>query len=272
MSFSRSVVVTILLGQLAGCGDPGPLTITGVEAKALRADEWGSGSTVSVVLEFRNRGAEAVHLGYDSVLAAAPDGEQTSLRAFRKLLNDASRLAQSPQEFERRLAPLARIGVDKRVLEDIRRDELEIAPGQRLEKTFPFRFARAPTSVSVELRYHDNATDRFFRTATDVKVNAPLPVAGGEAGGGPVRIYAPVAGAVLDAGIRHKLEYELQAGTRGHHVHLYVDDIEVAILRELKGSHLLPKLKPGRGEICVKAVNAKHVPIGVESCIHVSVR
>lgn len=87
-----------------------------------------------------------------------------------------------------------------------------------------------------------------------------------------MRIHAPVAGAFLDAKTRHKLEYEIKPSAGGHHVHVYVDDIEVAILRQLKGSYDLPKLKLGRSEICVKVVNAKHVPIGVESCIHVNVR
>lgn len=86
-----------------------------------------------------------------------------------------------------------------------------------------------------------------------------------------VRIHAPAAGALLDGETRHALEYEIKPGAGSHHVHLYVDDIEVAILRRLKGSHLL-ELKRGPHEICVKAVNAKHVPIGAESCIHVSVR
>ena len=101
---------------------------------------------------------------------------------------------------------------------------------------------------------------------------APWPATGEDARSEPVRIHAPAAGAFLDAKTHHRLAYEIKPGTGGHHVHVYVDDIEVAILRQLKGSYLLPRLKPGRREICVKVVNAKHVPTGVESCVHVSVR
>jgi hypothetical protein len=85
------------------------------------------------------------------------------------------------------------------------------------------------------------------------------------------KITSPADGAKLDAKALNKIEYEVDPGPRGDHVHLYVDDKEAAILRKLSGTHTLPEtLPPGQHTICIKVVNKGHVPIGVEKCIKVS--
>jgi hypothetical protein len=86
-----------------------------------------------------------------------------------------------------------------------------------------------------------------------------------------VRITAPHDGAALNRKQRLEVTYEARRGAKGHHVHLYVDGEEVAILRRLKGKHSLDALLPGERVICIKAVNRAHVPIGVEQCIRVKV-
>ena len=94
------------------------------------------------------------------------------------------------------------------------------------------------------------------------------PAASGEA---HVKIASPVAGAKLDAMAQTKLVYEAVPGPNGDHVHVYVDNKEVGILRQLKGSYTLETLSPGTRNICVKIVNKAHVPIGVEQCVKVTV-
>ncbi|MBI3093681.1 MAG: hypothetical protein HYY97_02315 [Rhodocyclales bacterium] len=88
---------------------------------------------------------------------------------------------------------------------------------------------------------------------------------------GAVKILAPADGARLDALEQNRIAYEVVPGTRGDHVHLYVDGREAAILRQLKGNHTLDTLAPGSRELCVKVVNKAHVPIGVEQCVKVKV-
>jgi len=88
---------------------------------------------------------------------------------------------------------------------------------------------------------------------------------------GSVNIQSPANGATLDALEENRLVYEVVPGPRGDHVHLYVDNQEVAILRKLKGSYLLDSLATGKRTICVKVVNKAHVPIGLEKCIQVTV-
>lgn len=94
------------------------------------------------------------------------------------------------------------------------------------------------------------------------------PAAPGEAN---VKITSPAAGAKLDAMAQTKLVYEVVPGPNGDHVHVYVDNKEVGILRQLKGSYPLETLAPGARNICVKVVNKAHVPIGVEQCVKVDV-
>jgi hypothetical protein len=87
-----------------------------------------------------------------------------------------------------------------------------------------------------------------------------------------VRIDAPRAGETLSSTAAHQLVYEVQPGPRGDHVHVYVDDQEVGILRALEGSYELASLSPGMHEICVKVVNRGHVPIGVDGCVTANVQ
>lgn len=89
---------------------------------------------------------------------------------------------------------------------------------------------------------------------------------------GKVRITSPADGATLDAMEENRLVYDVKPGPRGDHVHLYVDDKEVAILRKLKGSYPLETLSSGKRRLCIKVVNKAHVPIGIEECIQVTVK
>lgn len=86
-----------------------------------------------------------------------------------------------------------------------------------------------------------------------------------------VRITQPTNGARLDAMEQNRLVYEVEPGPRGDHVHVYVDEREVGILRQLKGSYVLETLQPGRRTLCIKVVNRAHTPIGVQDCVGVSV-
>ena len=88
---------------------------------------------------------------------------------------------------------------------------------------------------------------------------------------GKVTIFSPAEDAVLKGSGPHPLEYEVVPGSRGDHVHVYVDGREIAVLRALKGSHQLKELAVGAHNICIKVVNRGHVPIGVEGCVKVRV-
>ena len=88
---------------------------------------------------------------------------------------------------------------------------------------------------------------------------------------GSVTIESPKDGAQLDAMKPTQLVYEVMPGPDGNHVHVYVDDKEVGILRQLKGSYTLQTLSTGKHDICIKVVNKGHTPIGLQRCVSVNV-
>jgi hypothetical protein len=88
---------------------------------------------------------------------------------------------------------------------------------------------------------------------------------------GSVTIISPKDGATLNAKDKNKIVYNIVPGPRGDHVHIYVDDEEVDILRQLKGSYTFKSLSSGKHAICVKVVNKAHVPTGLQRCINVMV-
>lgn len=87
---------------------------------------------------------------------------------------------------------------------------------------------------------------------------------------GSVKIQSPKDGATLDAMDENRLVYEVVPGPRGDHAHVLVDNQEVAILRELKGSYLLETLSTGKHKLCVSVANKTHVLIGIEQCVRVT--
>ena len=89
---------------------------------------------------------------------------------------------------------------------------------------------------------------------------------------GSVKITSPANGATLDAMGENRLVYAVAPGPRGDHVHVYVDDKEVGILRKLKGSYTLETLSSGKRDICIKVVNKAHVPVGIEQCVQVTMK
>jgi hypothetical protein len=85
-----------------------------------------------------------------------------------------------------------------------------------------------------------------------------------------VTISAPADGATVSASAPTKVTYSVVPGPKGDHVHLYVDDAEAAILRQLKGSTTVDALKPGPHTLCIKVVDKNHTPIGVDKCVKVT--
>lgn len=107
--------------------------------------------------------------------------------------------------------------------------------------------------------------------AMSIALFSPFVAAAGTAGEPYAKITYPQDGGKLGAASRKQVDYEVVPGSRGDHIHLYVDNKEAAILRKLVGSHPLDSMAPGPHAICVKVVNKAHVPIGVEQCVNVNV-
>jgi hypothetical protein len=111
---------------------------------------------------------------------------------------------------------------------------------------------------------------KHFLAALALGLFAATPATG--LGQGKVTITSPKPGATLDAMEENQLVYEVDPGPRGDHVHVYVDNQEVGILRKLKGSYTLETLSPGKRNLCVKVVNKAHVPVGIDQCVEITVK
>lgn len=98
-----------------------------------------------------------------------------------------------------------------------------------------------------------------------------LPATLAHAQQGMVTIQSPMMGAKLMGMGPIMLQYGVEPGPNGDHVHVYVDDEEVGILRALKGAYALEKLSAGDHNVCIKVVDKGHTPIGLEKCVQVSV-
>jgi hypothetical protein len=86
-----------------------------------------------------------------------------------------------------------------------------------------------------------------------------------------IDIISPAEGAMLNAKVENKLDYNITLGGDGDHAHLYVDNRRIDMLRQMKGSYSFDYLEQGKREICISVVNNGHSSIGVQRCVTVMV-
>ncbi|OHC82586.1 MAG: hypothetical protein A3J99_07150 [Sideroxydans sp. RIFOXYD2_FULL_59_7] len=97
-----------------------------------------------------------------------------------------------------------------------------------------------------------------------------LACAPAQAEGGKITITSPVNGALVAANIQVQLNYEATLGASGDHLHLFLDDDRIDILRQLKGSAEVDVMKPGKHKICLTENTKWHMSTGLESCVEVT--
>ncbi len=92
---------------------------------------------------------------------------------------------------------------------------------------------------------------------------------------GSITILSPKEGATLPSGSGVKLEYNVTLSPDGNHVHVYVDNQDPIVDRNVHGcpcSIDLPQLSSGNHVIAVKEATVSHVLTGVESSVKFSVK
>jgi hypothetical protein len=92
---------------------------------------------------------------------------------------------------------------------------------------------------------------------------------------GSITITAPVNDASLQSGKGNKLEFNVKLSSSGNHVHIYIDDHQPIVYRDV--SHCpcsvdLPQLTPGKHTIAVKEATSSHALTGLESSVTATVR
>lgn len=92
---------------------------------------------------------------------------------------------------------------------------------------------------------------------------------------GSITITSPANGAMLKSGSGNKLDFDVHLGPTGNHVHIYVDDQNPIVFRDV--SHCpcsidLPKLSPGKHTIVVKEATSSHALTGVQGSVTATVQ
>lgn len=92
---------------------------------------------------------------------------------------------------------------------------------------------------------------------------------------GSITILSPKNGEVLPSGSGDKLEYNVTLGPDGNHLHVYIDDQNPIIDRNVSDcpcSIDLPDLSPGKHVIFVKEATASHVLTGLQTKVSFTVK
>jgi hypothetical protein len=92
---------------------------------------------------------------------------------------------------------------------------------------------------------------------------------------GSITITSPVNDAVLQSATGNKLEFNVHLSPNGNHVHVYVDDQDPIVFRDVSHcpcSIALPKLSSGKHTIVVKEATSSHAMTGVQSSVTATVK
>jgi len=92
---------------------------------------------------------------------------------------------------------------------------------------------------------------------------------------GSITITSPTNGEVLPSDSGNKLAFNVHLGPNGNHVHIYVDDQNPIVFRDV--SHCpcsidLPVLTSGKHTIVVKEATSSHAMTGVQASVTATVK
>lgn len=82
-------------------------------------------------------------------------------------------------------------------------------------------------------------------------------------------IISPQDGVTANAAKGVQIQFDFRNDDKAQHVHLFVDDTQIAMAHKAYGEIMTGALSIGKRKICVSPVNANHTPIGERSCITV---
>jgi hypothetical protein len=117
----------------------------------------------------------------------------------------------------------------------------------------------------------------FFCFALSAPINSVFvnSVLAADSAKGSVTIISPKNGEALPGATGNKLEFKLSLSPSGNHVHIYVDDQDPIIDRDVSRcpcTIALPKLSSGKHNITVKEATSGHALTGVQDAVTVTVK
>lgn len=93
---------------------------------------------------------------------------------------------------------------------------------------------------------------------------------GAKADTGKITIMTPANNAMVNQQDDVELSYEVDLGSLGNNIHLFIDGWHEGTLRQLKGKANLGTLKPGPHTICLTVNTKEQAPTGIETCVEVT--
>jgi hypothetical protein len=89
---------------------------------------------------------------------------------------------------------------------------------------------------------------------------------------GSITILAPADGAVVSTSQPVTIKWKAVWGPDGNHLHVYLDDRRMDVVREPEGSDDIRILLPGKHQICLAIETRWHFPTGVQKCVEVTAK
>jgi hypothetical protein len=87
---------------------------------------------------------------------------------------------------------------------------------------------------------------------------------------GKITISSPADNATVSQHSDVAITYEAVLGDDGDHLHLYLDDKRVDVVRALQGTASVGMLPAGKHRICLVVNTKSHVSTGVQGCVDVT--
>jgi hypothetical protein len=128
---------------------------------------------------------------------------------------------------------------------------------------------RALFYISERILRRGDDMKRRFLIATVVAAAIALFLAMSWAGDGNVTILKPEDGAVV-TGSSYTVEFTIDMGTKGDHVHIFLDGKHLAPVMR-KGEYKLTRLKKGPHTVTLKLADRRHNYIGPEDAVKFTV-
>ena len=92
---------------------------------------------------------------------------------------------------------------------------------------------------------------------------------------GSITITSPMSDTVLQSATENKLEFKIQLSPSGNHVHVYIDEQDPIVFRNVSHcpcSIALPKLASGKHTLVIKEATSSHAMTGLEGKVIITVK
>ena len=160
-------------GLLGGCGQGAdPLDLRVQEVREIHTGTGTAQGLLAVAVTMENRGSHAVHVFFNGIRLVPEGGDPSGYGEFIRDLGPVVSADHPPDGQNELREALVALGFDRAWALATTRNERAIEPGQTVRELIGFKVDGPVGWGTLELRYHDDATDRFERVQRPVRVVA----------------------------------------------------------------------------------------------------